>query len=120
MVKIKIYTHSIVDVITNSSSEIFTIETDKTKEFLVEVVNNFCKEKGIDFRVSEWSFDSLEDDWEIKNAIELLEEKGYSITRKDPAKKAYTLGIDRDEISRSLEPLKDFLISEFNAEVEYD
>ncbi len=120
MAKIKIYTHSIVDVITNSSSEIFTIETDKTKQFLMEVVNNFCKEKEINYRVSEWSFAPLEDDWEIKGAIELLEEKGYFVIRKDPEKKAFTLGIDRDMLHGELQPLKDFLISEFNAEVTYD
>lgn len=118
--KIIIYTHSIIDVITNSSSEIFTIETDKTKEFLAEVVNNFCKEKGLKYSVSNYSFDNMEDDWDIKNAIETLEEKGFVVTRKDPTKKGYTLSIDRDEIYRELEPLKNFLISEFNAEVGYD
>jgi len=116
--KIKIPVHSIVDITTNSSSEIFTMETDKTKEFLTEAINSFCKENGINFKVTPYSFDDIEDDWEVKNAIEFLTEKGFSVTRKDPSKKGYVLLIDRDW--QGLENLKNFLIQTFNAEVDYE
>ena len=51
--KIKIEIHSIIDVITNSSSEIFTIETGKTKEFLSDSINEFCRSKKIKYRSEE-------------------------------------------------------------------
>lgn len=116
--KIIIPVHSIVDITTNSSSEIFTMETDKSKEFLSEAVNSFCKENGINFKTSSYSFDDIEDDWEVKNAIDFLNEKGFLVTRKEPGKKGYTLSIDRDW--QGLDSLKNFLITTFNAEVDYD
>ena len=118
--KIRIYTHSIIDVITNSSSEIFTIETDKTVDFLVEVINNFCEENKIKYRFSSYSFDSIEEDYDVKEAIELLESYGYVITKKDTTKKGYVFSIDNNwTCTPEGKQIKNFLIEEFSAEVDY-
>jgi len=116
--KVKIPIHSIIDIITNSSSEIFTISSDKTKEFVIDIVNSFCKDKNLNFRLTEHCFNEVED-WELKDSISFLEEQGYTVTKtSEPTK--FSFSIDRDQIYLHLQPLKDFLIKTLNAEVDYD
>ena len=118
--KIKIEIHSIIDVITNSSSEIFTIETGKTKEFLSDSINEFCRSKKIKYSIPPSCIDVLEEfDWDIKYKIQELRDLGYTVERKSP-NQVYCISIDRDDIYNWLEPLKDFLITTFNAKVEND
>jgi hypothetical protein len=48
MNKITIPLHSFVDLITNSSSEVFVEPTDKTKDVIYDIVNLYLKKQGID------------------------------------------------------------------------
>jgi len=119
--KFKIQQHSIIDIITNSSSEIFTFQGGKSKEFLVELINQFCKDKNINFSVTKSCFSQLdEEDYEIGSAMKVLIENGYTVTRDPNKPPVYELDIDRDLIYTHLQPLKDFLLNDLNATMEYD
>ena len=119
--KIIIKIHSVIDIITNSSSEIFTIETAKTKEFLSDSINLFCKGNDIRYSITPECIDLEEEsDYDLKYQIDELRRRGYKVERNDPTKNAYVISIDRDEIYQRLGPLKDFLIETFNAEIHHD
>lgn len=119
--KIEIKLHSLVDIITNSSSEIFTIETDKTKEFLAEAVNSFCKENDLGYKIQPSWIDDEEEDWDLQQQIQSLKDRGYEVTKVDSSLKRYVIKIDRDLVyTENLGSLVEFLKVTFNAEVSYD
>ncbi len=91
MVKFIINVHSMVDVITNSSTEIFVLDSEKglqmVRDMILEMEKKYPNEYGHRISVD------LADDWELKdvfgchwddedqeNVIKLLESKGYTIT----------------------------------------
>ena len=84
-----IHPHSIVDVITNSSTELFVIDEDKT----VEVVREIIKEKEKEFLPEYGCYTSINllDDWRIpevfgyvdeEEAVNFLRAKGYKVEKE--------------------------------------
>lgn len=64
--KIKIKTHSLIDVITNSSSEIFCTIKGKTQETIEEMINEIVKEFGctaVEFRVYPVEYENKHGDY---------------------------------------------------------
>ncbi len=91
MVKYIINVHSMVDIITNSSTEIFVLDTEKglqmVKDMVMEMERKYPNEYGHRINVD------LADDWELRdifgyhwdkdeqeNMIKFLISKGYTIT----------------------------------------
>ena len=67
-----------IDLITNSSSELFVIKGDKQKEMVIEMISEAFKNNNIPACVSEWSIESMvtreefyyEATWEKENLKE--------------------------------------------------
>jgi len=86
---IKVNPHSLVDLITNSSTEIFVVNTDKTiqivQEMIDEIQNKYPNE--YDHQLEVYALRACElneifDFYEIRKAKRFLEANGYEITKK--------------------------------------
>jgi len=118
--ELQINIHSAIDIITNSSSEIYTFQTDKSREFICNLINSFCEVKKLRFQISPDDLtDPLDDNYEIRNAIDLLKSKGYIVSRESN-NSLFKLMIDRDLVYSELIPLREFLTNTFNIDIEYD
>jgi hypothetical protein len=112
--KIKIKIHSFIDVITNSSAELFVIN----KSFGLEFVNEAIKKEFPDSHLFGY-LDNPEWDTYIdtEDAINHLLARGYSIVRPkeeiDP--EAIIISCERGEMS---DEFKKFIIETFNGEYE--
>lgn len=99
MKQFKINVHSIVDVITNSSSEIFVSTHDRSIDNLKEMTNTILKTSG-----SDKTFDDL-----FTARIEIIDKKWYiNDFHEDFAEE---IGMDAEEVKTKLE--NDELQSEF-------
>jgi len=97
---------NMIDIITNSSSELFIIENTMTLPILVEMVNSALEgfssvtENSVETRVTKTS---EQNDWEIENALEQFPEEDRDMLREkyftDP--KYYAVSFDRDQICSS-------------------
>ena len=84
---IDVTNHSIIDLITNSSTEIFVIDTDKTllavQEIIKDLENQYPNEYGhglyVDY-VDEYDYQEMYDYIDKNQAIEYLTALGYTIT----------------------------------------
>lgn len=62
MTKIVIDTHSFIDVITNSSTEIFVCKTDKSVEMIQDLFREICEKHGdMDWYHNELRISELDD-----------------------------------------------------------
>lgn len=78
--------HSIVDVITNSSTELFIIDKEKGVDFVQEIVNQAyakypskycsCPQARID---NPEYYDGSFGCWDIEESIKKLEQRGYKV-----------------------------------------
>ncbi len=100
---------SMIDLITNSSSELFVIENTMAKPMLVELVNEALKgfssidEDDIECRINRDSYSIWEQDSMIEDALRIFPESTREEIKekylKDP--KYYGISFDRDNISQS-------------------
>jgi len=120
--------HSLIDVITNSSSEIFVMDSKLNLElsFVKTVILNKAKELGycdddlkkIDSFIYEREIDNYPFDEEtIPLYIDFLRKKGYIIIEPEEVKPAYDIVLycEMGDIS-SHSKLGQFIIETFNAE----
>jgi hypothetical protein len=121
--------HSFVDVITNSSTELFVCDTDKAletvKSMVSEMESKYPSEYGHSVHVDSMSTE----DWRLQeifdcygsdeaNMVKYLEAKGYNISKPEgePTSKYIEISIERGCIN---DGLKDFIQSTFNV-IYYD
>lgn len=108
---------SMIDIITNSSSELFVIENKMAVPMLVEMVNEaLC---GSGFSISESSVElrkvkelsEYESDWEIDRALEMFPEAIRDELREKyfTEPNYYGIAFDRDEIWSSDKDVRDIL-----------
>lgn len=113
----KINISSIVDIITNSSSEIFTIKTDKTREFVADMINSFCLHNRVEYKLDLADLDvNVDNDWEFQEAVETLKKFGYKAVKDDSPNSAIVLEFDDHYTFQGQEDLFRFLRKELNAE----
>jgi len=120
--------HSFVDVITNSSTELFVCDTDKSVEtvraMVDEMQNRYPNEYGHRLHTDSMSTD----DWRIQeltnvyaeeeDIVKYLEMKGYKVTKpsETPVSKYISISAERG----GLDPrVKEFIESTFNV-IHYD
>ena len=116
----KISLHSAIDVITNSSTELFIVD----KKFGLDFVTKLVKEKEAEFpavhdhyKVSifldnpEWGWNFFD----VEEAIKILEAKGYKIVAPDVevVPQAIMISCEQGYIS---DKLRQYIIETFNAE----
>jgi GH35 family endo-1,4-beta-xylanase len=112
----KINLHSVIDVITNSSTELFIVD----KKYGLEFVTNIIKEKFSDFQeygiaiyldnpTWGWEF------FETEEVIKQLEARGYKIITPEVEMKPQAIMISAEQGCMSKE-FKDFIKETFNAE----
>lgn len=102
-----------IDLITNSSSELFVIKGDKQKAAIVEMMNEAFKARGLDITVRESSLDEqfsktdrwYDPEWDKQNLKENFpEEKHHLIDELFSVEEGkcnfYGYTFDRDEESR--------------------
>lgn len=101
---IKINPHSMVDLITNSSTEIFTIKTDKTAEVVKEMIDEMQKKYPNEY--GHYLYTSIADEEDIKSMhsfgyfdiepiIKMMEDLGYIITKNPNPPIFITLSAER-------------------------
>jgi hypothetical protein len=115
--------HSFVDVITNSSTELFMLETDKSLELVREIVKEKEKEFPPDYG-HYVTVDYCDDyflneafgwfnDEDIENTIKYLEGKGYTIIPPEENKKSKYIAISSERGGQHPE-LSNFIKENFN------
>ena len=116
----KINLHSVIDVITNSSTELFIVD----KSYGLEFVTKLVKEKEAEFPAKydyynvDIYLDNPEWGWnyfDTEEAIKILEAKGYKIVAPDVevVPQSIIISCEQGYIS---EELKQYIIETFNAE----
>lgn len=121
MIKITVPIHSIIGIITNSSSEVYTLKTDQSKTYLMGIINAFCESNKISFRVTEDDFGKHdEDDWEFQDAKRVIEERGFSLIVNPNAPTVLRLSFENNYGLDHVRPLLDFLRYELKAEYDYE
>lgn len=104
---IRIKFHSIVDLITNSSTEIFVISSAYTLKVIEEAVKKF-DQKYVNIYLEEL------DDYELKENIEYLEKRGFKvIPPKDGSAQEIHISAERGTMSNEF---KEFITKTFNGE----
>jgi len=105
--KIIIKIHSLVDVITNSSTELFIIDKNKGLEFVKEIVNSIYDKYPIEHHRPSVMLENPE--WyegnyniETEEAIKFLENRGYKIEAPEVQQEpeAIIVSWDRGYMSR--------------------
>jgi hypothetical protein len=97
-----IYIDNVIDLITNSSSELFVIAADKPKEIILALVNDALKDylSCVDFeeRYFEGTHSVFEEDYMLKNLLENFPEKDREEVKAKyfSAPKYYGVVFDRD------------------------
>ena len=120
MKKIFIDIHSYVDIITNSSTEIFICDTDKTLELVrslvYEIEKKFPNEYGHKLSVDYADSYEIENAFgyiDEENAINILKAKGYTITPPIENGKSSLISISAERGGMDYR-VKDFIESFFN------
>ncbi len=120
MIKIIIKIHSFIDVITNSSTELFVCDTDRSLEavkgLVYEIERQYPNEYGHGLNVDYTSDYELDEAFEYnineEDAIKLLKAKGYKITKpKKKADKFISISAERGGLHPTV---KDFIEKTFN------
>ena len=121
MEKIVIDIHSMVDTITNSSTEIFAIDTDQQ----LSVVDGIIREKereypneygygmSIEF-ATEWELQEIYGYYNDEDVVSYLKAKGYTILPPNEnvkTNKLITISVERGTIDSRL---KNFILENFN------
>jgi hypothetical protein len=117
--------HSIVDLITNSSTEIFTIQTNKTvevvKELIDELQNKYPNEYGHYLSTDIASEEDIKAIYgyqymDIEPFIKMMEDLGYVIARNPNPPVFITLSAERGGIDSHV---RQFINENFNV-IDYD
>lgn len=125
MEKIYINIHSFIDVITNSSTEIFMLDSKKAADVIREII----KEKEIEFPPESYgscgssnghAYVETAEDWEISDmfgyideeeAVKFLKAKGYKVTKTKKATNYICIKAERGYMNPGL---KEFINETFN------
>lgn len=122
---IEVNPHSVVDLITNSSTEIFTIQTDKTVEVVREMIDELQKQYPNEY--GHHLSTNIADDEDIKAIygysyfdlepmIKMMEDLGYTVT-VNPVKPVFiTLSAERGGLDPTV---RQFIYENFNV-VDHD
>lgn len=99
---IRVNPHSLVDLITNSSTEIFVVNTDKTvevvREMIDEIQGKYPNEYGHRLHVGiadPWQLNDFFGIYDLEDAKRYLEANGYEVTKKDEAISYITISAER-------------------------
>ena len=112
--------HSFIDVITNSSTELFVCDTDKTVTEVTNLIRlkekEWPNEYGYVFNIEQEDvseYDDIYSSYDIPNMIEYLEKIGYKIEAPIVPKQSITISIERGTMDRRL---SDWIQKTFNTE----
>ena len=120
MEKFYIKIHSFIDLITNSSTEIFMLDTQQTVEVIQQIISEKQREFPPEYEYGGNAYVGVADDWEIKEAfgyideeeaINYLKAKGYKIEKGEDLTNYICIKCERGYMN---DRLKDFIKSTFN------
>lgn len=122
---IKLHPHSIVDLITNSSTEIFVIQTNKTVEVVREIIDEMQKKYPNEY--GHYLYTDVANDEDIKALygyeymdmdviIKMMEDLGYIITKNPNFPIFIKLSAERGGLDPTLHQ---FITENFNV-IDYD
>lgn len=121
----KVEPHSLVDLITNSSTEIFTIQTNKTVEVVKEMIDELQKKYPNEYGHYLYTDIASDEDikaihghqyWDLEPIIKMMEDLGYIITKNPNPPVFITLSAERGGLDLHI---RQFINENFNV-VDYD
>jgi hypothetical protein len=121
MEKFVINIHSMVDTITNSSTEIFAIDTDQQLSVIEGIIrekekvypNEYGYGMSVDF-AEEWDIESIYGFYDDEDVIKYLKAKGYTVLPPNEnikTNKLITIKVERGTIDPRM---RDFILETFN------
>ena len=110
METIKIKIHSYIDLITNSSTEMFVVDQNYGIDVIKEAIEEFGQ-KHVGVYVHELGTY----DWELDEHVDYLKKRGYKIIEPMRGFKAHEIHISAERGSMS-DAFKKFILETFNGE----